>query len=535
MGELKFKGLHRKMLFLVLLVTFILVFMASVVLYMVEYHGSVKQTEVQLNQLISTIEQTASIAAYSNNEQIATEVLEGLLVNDNVYGAEIKSLGGFSLSQFKSTSHDFENKVLRLLYSPFGDGQVVGQLVVQWPDRLNHKAAERQVISNLLISIGLIGVTAIVIFLLIRTYITQPLTLASNNLHAVRNGDAGRIEVLKRNSNDELGRLIADTNKLLEALDDKFNTEHELRIEVELIEKQLRHAYDASSAGLFLLDEAGVVQGYNSTLPAILRLQESASDLLVGASSFSDFFIEPYQFDGLLAKAFLSEGLESQDFQVTSEKGAVWVHCLMSKVLGAQGGVLIEGVLFDVSERVITEQAIKHEVMHDALTELLRKSAAQVIFTEYVASNTEKNSVCALMLDLDGFKLANDTYGHLAGDEVLKVVAKRLLNCVRSTDIVCRLGGDEFLVVLLNAHSEAFKLEIADKIVRLIQQPILVKGQIMINIGVSVGVADFDAEEDCSFDCLLGKADQTMYAVKRAGKNGYAFTEQNGALKIVRI
>ncbi|MBE0469152.1 MAG: diguanylate cyclase [Methyloprofundus sp.] len=537
MNELKFKGLHRKLLFLVLSVALVLALVASVVLYQVEYHRSVMQTEQQLKQLIDAVEQTAVVAVYSHNEQIATEVLVGLLANDSVYRAEIKSQGGFVLSQAKETFRGSDNAVRRLLYSPFGDNEWVGQLIVQWPESVNQKVAEQRVISNAVISITLIGVTAMVILLLIRAYITQPLRLASNTLHAIRLGEAVRIPVLKRNSNDELGRLIVDTNDLLAALEKKFNTEHELRTEIESIEKQLRHVYNASSAGLFLLDEAGVMLNHNLTLEQMVGLKSNDNQALDDACVFAGFFREPSEFEVLLAKAFESGQFESLDLQLAGEARdeAVWMHCLMSKVIDTQGNALVEGVLLDVSERVRSEQTIKHEVMHDALTGLLSRSAVQSLFSEHIALDAKRNSACFLMMDLDGFKLVNDTHGHLVGDAVLKIVAGRLLNCVRATDMVCRLGGDEFVVVLLNSHSEAFKFEVAEKIVRSISQLMLIKDQLMIKVGVSVGMADFQETDGCAFDCLLERADKAMYEVKRDGKSGYAFIDQDNKTEIVHL
>ncbi|SHE23262.1 diguanylate cyclase/phosphodiesterase (GGDEF & EAL domains) with PAS/PAC sensor(s) [methanotrophic endosymbiont of Bathymodiolus puteoserpentis (Logatchev)] len=522
------------MLFLVLPATLILVFTASIGLYIGEYHRSKVQTERQLQQLIDTVEQTAVVAAYSHNEQIAVDVLKGLLANDKVYKAEIKSRGSFALSQVKRDFSNSENRVLRLLYSPFGDEQLVGQLEVQWPDRINKAAAEQRVISNIIISISLIGITAMVILLLIHHYIVQPLSLASNTLHEIKAGEAASVPILKRNRHDELGRFISDTNNLLTALEHEFDIEHQLRIEIESIEQQLRHAYNASSAGLFLLSEKGMLLGHNLTLPLILHLQDK---LLSNTCVLAGFFRKQCEFEALFAKALKSGQLESQDFQLLEQESnePVWVHCLMSKVVGTEGNILVEGVLFDVSKRVSAEQAIKYEVMHDALTGTLRKAAAQSLFKKHIMLDTKSKGACFLMLDLDGFKLVNDTYGHLAGDKVLKVVAGRLLNCVRTADVVCRLGGDEFLVILFGDYPESFKFAMAEKIIHSIQQPMVINDQLMVNIGVSIGIANFDGSGDSSFDDLLEEADETMYKVKRSGKNGYAFRGENNVLKIEHI
>ena len=123
-------------------------------------------------------------------------------------------------------------------------------------------------------------------------------------------------------------------------------------------------------------------------------------------------------------------------------------------------------------------------------------------------------------MDLDGFKQANDSYGHDVGDKVLIKTASRLTACVRSADLVCRLGGDEFLIIILNSNSSDIALSIAEKIIKSIQFPMPIDNTLSIQVGVSVGVA-VAPEHGKSFEDLVKSADEAMYEVKRQGKNGH--------------
>jgi len=87
-------------------------------------------------------------------------------------------------------------------------------------------------------------------------------------------------------------------------------------------------------------------------------------------------------------------------------------------------------------------------------------------------------------------------------------------------------------VILLGIHPDAFKFQVAEKVVHLIRQPMLIQKQLMIHVGVSIGVADFDGSEGCTFDYLLEQSDKAMYEVKREGKNGYAFRGEKNKIKI---
>ncbi|NLC24517.1 MAG: GGDEF domain-containing protein [Oxalobacter sp.] len=126
-----------------------------------------------------------------------------------------------------------------------------------------------------------------------------------------------------------------------------------------------------------------------------------------------------------------------------------------------------------------------------------------------------------LFIDLDGFKDVNDTHGHAAGDMVLRIVSERLVNCVRESDIVGRIGGDEFVVVLTHISQPEDAAGIAGKIVDSLSRPMDVQGA-RCQVGASVGIAVYPEHgEDES--ALLHAADDAMYAVKNNGKNAYRY------------
>ena len=129
--------------------------------------------------------------------------------------------------------------------------------------------------------------------------------------------------------------------------------------------------------------------------------------------------------------------------------------------------------------------------------------------------------MAVLFVDLDGFKSVNDTYGHDAGDAVLREVAGRLGRVVRDTDTVARAGGDEFVLVLADLQARENASGVAAKTIESLAQPINVNDR-QVLVGASVGIALFPADGS-DVDGLIKAADTAMYEVKRAGKNGYRF------------
>ena len=132
-------------------------------------------------------------------------------------------------------------------------------------------------------------------------------------------------------------------------------------------------------------------------------------------------------------------------------------------------------------------------------------------------------SVVLLFIDLDGFKHVNDAEGHRAGDEVLRIVAQRIASTVRAGDTMARLGGDEFLVMLDREVTREVTDTIGHRIIEALHQPMAVEGR-DIFVGASIGVAMHPPLAG-DIDALMNRADQAMYAAKRAGKGRLHFAE----------
>ena len=126
-----------------------------------------------------------------------------------------------------------------------------------------------------------------------------------------------------------------------------------------------------------------------------------------------------------------------------------------------------------------------------------------------------------LFVDLDGFKAVNDRYGHAAGDAVLTEVAKRLLHCVRLTDCVCRLGGDEFTVILEGVGPAPELVRICQRILDSVSKPHVFEQEPVI-VSPSIGAAMYDIGE--TPEALCHRADESMYAAKHAGKANFVLS-----------
>lgn len=174
-------------------------------------------------------------------------------------------------------------------------------------------------------------------------------------------------------------------------------------------------------------------------------------------------------------------------------------------------------------ERKRTEDRIRYMGDHDALTGLPNRSLLEDRLKQAILyAQRYGRMVTVAFIDLDKFKLVNDSLGHSAGDELLKTVATRMVNCVRRTDTVIRLGGDEFVIILFDQPSDLDDItEVLHKLQETILEPIHLSGH-TLHVTCSMGLASYPAD-GVEPEILLRNADAAMYRSKELGRNGYQF------------
>jgi len=175
-------------------------------------------------------------------------------------------------------------------------------------------------------------------------------------------------------------------------------------------------------------------------------------------------------------------------------------------------------MLIVVNRDVTTQRREQHEALHDALTGLPNRRLMTLrLYDAYARACRHQQPLAVLFVDLDKFKPINDLHGHSAGDEVLRAVAGRLINAVRQTDTVARIGGDEFVVVLQEVGSSASVTEVTRRILAAVAEPISV-ADVQMQVSASIGVAHAPRPTAVSTaEDLLEAADRAMFAAKRGG------------------
>jgi diguanylate cyclase (GGDEF)-like protein/PAS domain S-box-containing protein len=284
-------------------------------------------------------------------------------------------------------------------------------------------------------------------------------------------------------------------------------------------EERFHNAFDYAAVGMALVSLEGKWLQVNRSLCGILGYTEE--ELLT--TNFQTL-THPADLDAVVVT--LSEVSESKLSSCQVEKRylhklghSVWVLLSASKIHDKQAkeGQLIFQIQ-DVTDRKRAEQQLLYDAFHDALTGL----ANRALFTDHLklaiarAQRQTERQFAVLFLDLDRFKVINDSLGHMVGDQLLVGIARRLESCLRPGDTVARLGGDEFTILLEDLSDEAEAVEVADRLQRTLAMPFNLGGHQVFStasIGITLSSIGYERSEDC-----LRDADTAMYRAKQHGK-----------------
>jgi diguanylate cyclase (GGDEF)-like protein len=276
-----------------------------------------------------------------------------------------------------------------------------------------------------------------------------------------------------------------------------------------LNEAQFRTIFDGSPLGIATLDRNGELLERNPALFAMLDEFELFDD---------DFDESTY--------AKLLEGeLRPPQFerQIVTGNGSVrWLDMTVFPIRITDGdSVAAIAMIGDITDRKTLSEQLRYEAKHDALTGLRSRGAFLEDVNRMLSTPGAQRArgQAVMLIDLDRFKLVNDSLGHAAGDDVLVTVARRLLDVVRPSDVLARLHGDEF-ALFISTSGESELAAIAERAQHTLRVPIVIQGQPVI-VDSSIGICL--AQPDVPADELLRNADTAMYNAKRMGRGRYVF------------
>lgn len=290
-------------------------------------------------------------------------------------------------------------------------------------------------------------------------------------------------------------------------------------------EDQLRMnatVFETTSEGIMVTDADNLIKTVN---PAFSRITGYEAEEVIGRSPdilSSGRHTEAYYRQ--LWSAVNQNGYWSGEIWNRRKDGSVYPEWLSIAAIKGEDGVIKEyvAVFSDISKTKQDEEKIRYQANFDALTGLPNRSLLTDRLSQAILSaNREKWKLALLFIDLDQFKVVNDTFGHVMGDELLQLVAERIRACVREADSVARFGGDEFVILMQDIVDLEAPALVASKVISEVTRPFpLYEREIFVGASIGITIYPDDAQ---SPDTLLRNADMAMYQAKEQGRNNYQF------------
>ena len=298
-------------------------------------------------------------------------------------------------------------------------------------------------------------------------------------------------------------------------------------------EERYRSIFENAIEGIYQTTPSGRYLNFN---PALARIYgyESTQDLVEGISDIQkQLYVDPgkrQEFVSLMQAQGRVQHFEAQVYRKNGD--VIWITENAREVRDADGNLLFyEGTVEDITERKSYERQIEYQATHDSLTGLPNRTLLSDRLQQCMSfADRYHSKVAVAFVDLDQFKMINDSMGHHIGDELLVAMSARLADCVRESDTVVRLGGDEFVLLITGLNRVEDVAQSMQRVLASIAQPFVINSW-DYTVSCSIGVSIYP-DDGNDYNTLLKSADSAMYKAKHAGRNNFQFytRELNAAL-----
>lgn len=551
MAEQPFSGISFRLAKVGVVLAFMLgLFMSTVQLYL-DLKGNEAELENLVNRVIEVTTPPAARAVHTLDDDLSLEVVNGLLAYDFIYEVTISDELGSVLASgseprpasstrwlTKFIAEDSKTYVARLTIPGYGES-VAGS--IQFTVDVDSALAPFFERSGLILGAGMLRNTLLVLLLFVAFHLmlTRPLIQIAREMADIDLDKPGssRLSELPNHKHDEVGQLVGTTNKMLDLMELSLAKRRAVELALRRSEEHIRQIIDSLPVMVGARNREGQYIFANKALAKFVGRKTDEMQTC-HVSELLPFYLNDVSrlleldrriIEGEVAGEMLEESFRGND----GKPVYLQTHIMPMEFYDERVALIVST---DITERKQAQFKMEHMAYHDSLTNLPnRVHLVERLEHEIRRAKRHGYHGALLFIDLDHFKTINDSLGHPVGDEVLIQVAARLQNSVREEDLVARLSGDEFVVVLtvLDADISAAALraaEVADKIRQKISEPYLYD-EMELRVSGSVGVVVYP-DDNSSVHELIRFADTAMYQVKERGRDAIEFFNTDMADKV---
>ncbi|MDD1622323.1 MAG: EAL domain-containing protein [Methylococcaceae bacterium] len=482
-----------------------------------------------VDDLTYSVESTVRVACFVNDATLADEVVKGLMTNRLVAGGSIVAddrilasarRPGYSMDN-RNESYSHRHRIM----SPFAPDQVIGEIeLTADADYIRAQAVDYSIMCAVILLLEVIAVAGAVAWVMLRR-VVAPIRALSARTNAIRIGSGGHVVAPADDRDNEIGQLASDFNRMIDSMNASLAAEQSMRKVIAVNENRFRTLVENSP---------DIIVRYNTDCrlifanPAYARETgfsvERVLNKRVGELGLWRADTAPEEFCELLLEVMHS-GKPGQTLFEWCRPDGRWVSHEMYVVAEYDEARAVSGALAigrDVTERMAAERQLIYQASYDVLTNLPnRRLFNDRLHEEITKAERGAYGLALLMIDLDRFKEVNDTMGHAIGDRLLIETSRRIRACVRESDTVARLAGDEFVMILPETVSYEQLSRIAQCLVSRMAEAFHFDERVAY-ISASIGIAVFPGDAAHS-EGLMACADRAMYAAKEAGRNNFSF------------
>ncbi len=358
----------------------------------------------------------------------------------------------------------------------------------------------------------------------------EPFELEYRILHA--DGGIRWVQEIGGPLYNESGNLVALEGFIQDVTRRKLSED-----QAQVAEKRYQLIFENAIEGIYQSSPTGQYLEFN---PALIRIYgyDSASDLQQNIRNIeTQLYVDPKKRAEFVSLMHTQGYVNNFEAQVYRKHGdIIWITENAHEVRDADGYLkFYEGTVEDISERKNHEQQIHYQATHDPLTGLPNRTLLLDRLQQSMSfADRNRSKLAVAFVDLDHFKLINDSKGHHVGDEMLVIMAERLAECVRDSDTVARLGGDEFILLITNLQKAEDIAETMQRMLAVIAEPCAIAGRdFVVSCSIGIGIYPDDGADP---NTLLRNADSAMYKAKQNGRNNFQFfTRELNDLLMARI
>ncbi|MDX2488217.1 MAG: EAL domain-containing protein [Gammaproteobacteria bacterium] len=497
-----------------LTITLILV---GVLIGLFAYKETQQNTATSQESFISLVEQVLSKDLKNFDPTRAAEFLKMASHGNNVQFIELSDQSGNILAKIGQPSKQ-EEVVSKVIKSGERDDEIkTGVIRYQFASKNYKETVLAEVIKVALLLIIALIVITVVTYLVYRRHIHAPIYHIMKTLLAYGKGD--NQAHVDWDTNDEFGTLATAINAM------QYSLRNNQRI---LVDSALRYQdlYNKTPALLFSMNTDGTIT--DASVYFLNKLRYKKSELI--GLSMSDMVCENFPGAGSEIADRLENGGRLINFQTcirtsSGDKIDVLINTIsLPSPPDVHSSDTSLCVMTDISKQVHAQDTVFRQANYDVVTDLPNRFFFTTRFRSLLdAAQRAQNPVTVIFIDLDRFKWVNDTFGHSVGDALLAEAGSRIRNAVEERALVCRFGGDEFIVALHQSHDAVEQSKITEFLLQDLAEPFRIL-QHEIRLSASIGISSFP-QDGVNPDELIGAADTAMYHAKNRGGDAYEYYE----------